>query len=227
MTVTVHIIQAGMGCAHLIEGDAGLVLVDAGSPGNEHRILRQVRAIGRDDLRLIFITHAHFDHDGSAAALRRMTGAPIAIHRADAGALARGETQLGTARGRGIAGQVVLELLGMHLRAEPASADILLEEGDDLNRYGLDAVVLHTPGHTPGSVCLYDQAGTLFSGDTLFEGGPGATQIRFGDFELIIRSIGEQLLVLPGETVVHTGHGASTTIGAEAPHLRAWIRRGW
>jgi len=92
---------------------------------------------------------------------------------------------------------------------------------------GLELKVLHTPGHTPGSVCLYDQAGTLFSGDTLFEGGPGATAFRFGDFEVIIRSISEQLLVLPGETAVRTGHGPSTTIGAEAPHLPAWIRRGW
>jgi len=211
MTVTVHIIQAGMGCAHLIEGDAGLVLVDAGSPGNEHRILRQMRAVGRravgrDDLRLITITHAHFDHDGSAAALRRLTGAPIAIHRDDAGALARGETRLGAARGRGIVGQVVLDLLGMHLRAEPASADILLEEGDDLSRYGLDAVVLHTPGHTPGSCCLLVERRLVFVGDLLSNNGRPSIQRYYAqDWSIIGDSVDRVQAARP--EWVYTGHG--------------------
>ena len=91
---------------------------------------------------------------------------------------------------------------------------------------GLDLTVLHTPGHSPGGVCLYDGGARLFSGDTLFAGGPGATGRSHSDFPTIIRSIRERLLVLPPATVVHTGHGATTTIGAEAPDLEEWVRRG-
>jgi glyoxylase-like metal-dependent hydrolase (beta-lactamase superfamily II) len=223
MTVTVHIIQAGMGCAHLIEGDAGLVLVDAGSPGNEHRILRQMRAVGRravgrDDLRLILITHAHFDHDGSAAALRRLTGAPIAIHRDDAGALARGETRLGAARGRGIAGQVVLELLGMHLCAEPSPADILLEEGDHLARYGLDAVVLHTPGHTSGSCCLLVERRLVFVGDLLSNNGRPSIQRYYAqDWSIIGDSVDRVQAARP--EWVYTGHGRRPMSGETLQRL--------
>ena len=83
------------------------------------------------------------------------------------------------------------------------------------------------PGHTPGGVCLHDaEAAVVFSADTLFNGGPGATGRSFSDFPTIIESIRTKLLVLPPETVVHTGHGDSTTIGAEAPHLDEWIARG-
>ncbi len=148
----------------------------------------------------IVCTHGHWDHVNQAVALQEAVDAPVALHPAD-------------------------RMLWDELHASAPDLDLA---ADDLIMIGgLELKVLHTPGHTPGSVCLYDQAGTLFSGDTLFDGGPGATQIRFGDFEVIIRSISEQLLVLPGETEVHTGHGPSTTIGAEAPHLPAWIRRGW
>ena len=148
----------------------------------------------------IVCTHGHWDHVNRALALRATVDAPVALHPAD-------------------------RMLWHELHASPPDLDLTAD--DLLLIGGLELKVLHTPGHTPGSVCLYDQAGTLFSGDTLFEGGPGATAIRFGDFEVIIGSISEQLLVLPGETAVHTGHGPSTTIGAEAPHLPAWIRRGW
>ena len=218
MTVTVHIIQAGMGCAHLIEGDAGLVLVDAGSPGNEKKILRQLRAVGRDDLRLILITHAHFDHDGSAAALRRLTGAPIAIHRDDAGALARGETRLGAARGRGIAGQVALRFLGNCLRPEPASADILPEEGDHLGRYGLDAVVLHTPGHTPGSCCLLVERQIVFVGDLLSNNGRPSIQRYYAqDWSLIGDSVDRVQAARP--EWVYTGHGRRPMSGETLQRL--------
>jgi len=85
---------------------------------------------------------------------------------------------------------------------------------------------MHTPGHSPGGCCLYDEAeGVVFSGDTLFNGGPGATGRSFSDFPTIIESIRNRLLVLPGSTRVLTGHGDETTIGAEAPHLPEWVRR--
>ncbi|MGL5930239.1 MAG: MBL fold metallo-hydrolase, partial [Dermatophilaceae bacterium] len=89
------------------------------------------------------------------------------------------------------------------------------------------ASVLHTPGHAPGAVCLSVPAlGVLFSGDTLFRGGPGATGRSYSDFPTIIASIRDRLLTLPGETVVLTGHGDPTTIADEAPHLQEWVARG-
>ncbi len=87
--------------------------------------------------------------------------------------------------------------------------------------------VLHTPGHAPGAICLYaPELNALFSGDTLFQGGPGATGRSFSDFGEIIDSIRDKLLTLPPETVVYTGHGPTTTIGDEAGHLDEWIARG-
>jgi glyoxylase-like metal-dependent hydrolase (beta-lactamase superfamily II) len=107
-----------------------------------------------------------------------------------------------------------------------------LRDGDRLAGGGVELAVLHTPGHSPGSVCLHaagagpEGADVVFSGDTLFCGGPGATGRSFSDFPTIVRSIRSRLLELPPETVVHTGHGESTTIGAEAPQLEEWLRRG-
>ena len=88
------------------------------------------------------------------------------------------------------------------------------------------AKVLHTPGHTPGSVCL-SVPGAVFTGDTLFPGGPGATRFDHSSFTTIIESIEQELFTLPDETVVFPGHGAATTIGTERPHLASWIERGW
>ena len=93
---------------------------------------------------------------------------------------------------------------------------------------GIELTVLHTPGHAPGAVCLHaPRLGALFSGDTLFCGGPGATGRSYSHFPTIIESIRDRLLTLPGETVVHTGHGDTTTVAAEAPHLEEWIDRGF
>ena len=92
---------------------------------------------------------------------------------------------------------------------------------------GTEIQVIHTPGHSPGSVCVYAPAhGAVCSGDTLFQGGPGATGRSYSDFPRIIDSIRSLLLTLPAQTVVHTGHGDGTTIGAEAPHLADWIAHG-
>jgi glyoxylase-like metal-dependent hydrolase (beta-lactamase superfamily II) len=87
---------------------------------------------------------------------------------------------------------------------------------------------LLTPGHTPGSMCfLIEGSPVLFSGDTLFPGGPGATSFEGGDFPTIIRSIEQRLFTLPPDTLVLPGHGDTTTIGTERPHLQEWIDRGW
>jgi glyoxylase-like metal-dependent hydrolase (beta-lactamase superfamily II) len=106
--------------------------------------------------------------------------------------------------------------------------DFILEDDSVIEVGRLRLHTLHTPGHTPGSMCFrLEGAPVLFSGDTLFPGGPGATQYEGGDFPTIIRSIEERLLTLPPETIVLPGHGADTTVGTERPHLQEWIDRGW
>ena len=113
--------------------------------------------------------------------------------------------------------------------AEMLDAYDFVLEGDTVIEVGrLRLHTILTPGHTPGSMC-FDLAGSpvLFSGDTLFPGGPGATHFDDADFDTIIRSIDENLLTLPVDTLVLPGHGDDTTIGAERPHLQEWIGRGW
>ena len=105
--------------------------------------------------------------------------------------------------------------------------DVDLADGQTVSVAGVDGRVLHTPGHSPGAVCVhFPQLDAVFSGDTLFKGGPGATGRSFSDFPTIIDSISSRLLTLPAETVVHTGHGDDTSVGAEAPQLDDWIVRG-
>ncbi|NBE98322.1 MBL fold metallo-hydrolase [Nonomuraea sp. KC401] len=157
--------------------------------------------VGERAVRAIVCTHAHNDHINAAGALAGLTGAPIRLHPAD---------------------QVLWEQqYGDSLAYEP------LADGEKITLGGTALQILHTPGHAPGAVCVYaPDLGALFSGDTLFKGGPGATGRSYSSFDTIIESIRERLLTLPPETVVHTGHGDSTSIGAEAPHLEEWIARG-
>ncbi|MTE17800.1 MBL fold metallo-hydrolase [Streptomyces sp. TRM43335] len=158
-------------------------------------------ALGGRRLNAIVCTHAHDDHVGAAPALAEATGAPVLLHPAD---------------------RPLWELT--HPDRAP---DGELSDGQVITVAGVELTVLHTPGHAPGAVCLHAPAlGTVFTGDTLFAGGPGATGRSFSDFPTIVESIRSRLLTLPPETVVRTGHGESTTIGAEAPHLEEWIARG-
>ncbi|MDQ4095542.1 MAG: MBL fold metallo-hydrolase [Actinomycetota bacterium] len=108
----------------------------------------------------------------------------------------------------------------------PVVLDRTLDEGDEIAFGKQTARVLHTPGHTPGGICLL-AGGHLISGDTLFPGGPGNTQGNARAFEQIIESIRTRLFTLPDDTEVHPGHGADTTIGTEKPQLEEWIERGW
>ena len=102
-----------------------------------------------------------------------------------------------------------------------------LADGDVITVGGIPLHVLHTPGHSPGAVCFYSpDLGVLFSGDTLFQGGPGATGRSYSDFDTILASIHQRLLTLPPETVVHTGHGPDTSIGLEAAQSGSWRRPG-
>jgi glyoxylase-like metal-dependent hydrolase (beta-lactamase superfamily II) len=147
------------------------------------------------------LTHGHNDHINAAAALSEATDAPILLHPAD---------------------RMLWDVV-----YPDRAPDRELAAGDVLRAGGVELGVLHTPGHSPGCCSFHAAAaGVVFSGDTLFCGGPGATGRSFSDFGTIITSIRTKLLTLPPETIVHTGHGDSTTIGAEAPNLEEWIRRG-
>jgi glyoxylase-like metal-dependent hydrolase (beta-lactamase superfamily II) len=108
----------------------------------------------------------------------------------------------------------------------PVEIDVKLTDGDLLRFGDRDTKVIHTPGHTPGGVCLLSGR-HLISGDTLFPGGPGNTRGNKRDFAQIIESISAKLFVLPDDTAVYPGHGDDTTIGTEKPHLQEWIDRGW
>ncbi|SEM04203.1 MBL fold metallo-hydrolase [Nonomuraea pusilla] len=178
-------------------GDAReVVVIDAA-----HDAGAVARRVGGRAVKAIVCTHAHNDHINAAAELARLTGAPIRLHPDD---------------------QVLWEqVYGSGAAYEP------LADGEKIMVGGTALEVLHTPGHSPGAVCLYaPDLCVVFSGDTLFRGGPGATGRSYSSFDTIITSIRERLLTLPAETVVHTGHGDSTSIGAEAPHLEEWIARG-
>ncbi|MDQ2838070.1 MAG: MBL fold metallo-hydrolase [Actinomycetota bacterium] len=151
-------------------------------------------------VRAILCTHAHDDHVTVAAELSEATGAPIWLHPAD---------------------EVLWRQSYPDRDFEP------LADGDTIAVAGLELQVRHTPGHSPGAVCFYvPSLAAVFTGDTLFQGGPGATGRSYSSFETIIDSIRGQLFTLPPETVAHTGHGDSTTIGAESPQLDEWIARG-
>ncbi|WP_329059197.1 MBL fold metallo-hydrolase [Amycolatopsis sp. NBC_01480] len=148
----------------------------------------------------VVCTHGHNDHVTVAPALGANLHAPVLLHPGD---------------------QALWEL------THPGRKFWPVQDGERIAVAGTELQVVHTPGHSPGSICLHlPEAGALFSGDTLFSGGPGATGRSFSDFPTIISSIRDRLLALPGDTKVHTGHGDGTTIGAEAPHLSEWITRG-
>lgn len=181
----------------LVGTDEKVIVIDAA-----HDSGPILDAIGDRQLIMIACTHGHNDHINVAVELSEARHAPIAIHPDD--------TELWS-------------------QIYPGRfPDLALTDGQQVDFARHHLHVIHTPGHTPGGVCLYlDDQGVLFSGDTLFQGGPGATGRAFSDFPTIIDSIRSRLLPLPPQTVVHPGHGADTTVGDEAPHLQEWIERGY
>ena len=216
--IEVHPLSLGTSRAYLLASRAGLYLVDAGVPRQEKRILRAMQSLDRDDLRLIFITHAHFDHYGSAAALQEITGAKIAIHHADADAMARGDTILGETRGRGRLVGPFLPFAEFVIGISPTPADLLLDDGDSLADWGLDATLLHTPGHTPGSSCLLVDGGLAFVGDLLTAGRrPHAQRFYADDWSQIPASIAR--LDAAGPERVFAGHGEQVLAGAQVRDL--------
>jgi glyoxylase-like metal-dependent hydrolase (beta-lactamase superfamily II) len=180
----------------LLGDDDEVLVIDA--PHDPDAIAAAVR--GRRVV-AIACTHAHDDHVRSAPELAERLSTTVLLHPDD---------------------RVVWDLTHPDVAPDGALAD-----GMVLEVAGSDVEVLHTPGHAPGAVCFWvPDLGAVFSGDTLFAGGPGATGRSFSDFPTILDSIRTRLLTLPPETVVHPGHGADTTVGAEASSYDDWVARG-
>lgn len=171
----------------VVGDDETCVVIDA-----PHDVAAILAVVGDRTVTAIVATHAHDDHVRVAPELRAATGAPIFLHPAE------------------------LPLWELVHPSEQWDRD--LADGDEIDAGGTTLRVLHTPGHSPGSVCLYaPDLRTVFTGDTLFQGGPGATGRSYSDADQIRVSIAQRLLTLPDDTVVHTGHGDDTTIAAETP----------
>ena len=148
----------------------------------------------------VVCTHGHNDHVTVAPQLGEALDAPVLLHPAD---------------------EVLWRM------THPGKEFRALQDGEVLNVAGTELRAIHTPGHSPGSTCLHaPELGAVFSGDTLFQGGPGATGRSYSDFPTILTSISERLGKLPGDTVVYTGHGDTTTIGGELVHYDEWVARG-
>ena len=188
----------------VVGDDAECVVIDA-----PHDVEAILAVVGDRRVRAILCTHAHDDHVRVAPALRERVndgqGAPILLHPAD---------------------RPLWELT--HPQDENGHLwDVDLSDGQEITVAGTTLVALHTPGHAPGAVCFHaPDLGCVFTGDTLFRGGPGATGRSFSDADEIVASIRARLFTLPDDTVVHTGHGEDTVTGREAPHLPEWVARG-
>ena len=157
-------------------------------------------AVGDRTLVAVVCTHAHNDHINAVAEIVAATGAPVYLHPDD---------------------RMLWDVVNPTFEPRP------MADGDVISVAGADLHVLHTPGHSPGGVCLWSpDLGVVLSGDTLFHGGPGATGRSFSHFPTILDSIRERLLSLPSATRVLTGHGDETTIGAEASAYDEWVARG-
>jgi glyoxylase-like metal-dependent hydrolase (beta-lactamase superfamily II) len=182
----------------LYEPDGNAIVIDPGADAKE--IERFLKAHGLN-VGLILNTHGHADHIRSNAALRRATGAKIGVHELDAPML----------RSALLCGALFIGW--QHEEHEP---DFLLGPGQTVGAGGILFEILQTPGHSVGSVCLYDRAnGLLFGGDLIFQDSVGRWDLPGGNRDVLMRSIVEKILPLPDETVIYSGHGAATTIGRE------------
>ena len=160
-----------------------------------HNVADIVNVVGERKVLAVLCTHAHDDHVRMAPDLGRTVNAPVLLHPAD---------------------------LPVWQLTHDDPPDGELVDGQQIPVADIALQVIHTPGHAPGAVCFYSpQLGVVFTGDTLFNGGPGATGRSFSDYDVIVHSITERLLTLPEETVVKTGHGDDTTIAAERENILA------
>ena len=167
-------------------------------PGDEaDAILENVKDLGLE-IKSIVLTHAHIDHIGALKEVKEATGAEVAIHADDAQALQE---------------KSISAMFGLSYPTPPPP-DRLLKDGDSIDISDLHFSVLHTPGHSPGCICLLGE-GVVFSGDTLFNFGIGRYDLPGGDYSQLMNSIHTKLMVLPDNTTVYPGHGPDTTISTE------------
>ena len=173
----------------VVGDDEECVVIDA-----PHDVDGILAVVGERRVKAILCTHAHDDHVRVAPALRQRVTAPILLHPDD---------------------RPLWELTHTD-----DLWDVDLSDGQEIEVAGTTLRVLHTPGHAPGAVCFVaEELGCVFTGDTLFQGGPGATGRSYSDADVLVGSIRERLFALPDDTVVHTGHGDDTTVGAERANV--------
>lgn len=176
------------------ETDRHGLIIDPGSEAGE--ILKRVKDLGLH-IEYIVLTHGHPDHTGALKQVHEATGAPVAMHAADIPLLKD---------------KFLYSLLGFH--PSEVTPDRLIKDGENIGSGELSLKVLHTPGHTPGGICLLGK-GLVFTGDTLFNMSVGRTDLPGGNIKDLMSSINDKLLTLPDDTVIYPGHGPSSTIGAE------------
>ena len=175
-------------------GGEGMI-IDPG--GDAKQILKKVSDL-KLDIKLIVLTHGHMDHVGALGEVKEATGADIAAHTDDARTLSDGSLSV---------------LFGISQSAPPLP-DRLLNDDDKIALGSLNFIVRHTPGHSPGGICLLGE-GVVFSGDTLFNYGIGRSDLPGGNYNQLIDSINSKLMVLADDTIVYPGNGPKTTVGAE------------